>query len=123
MGNNGSYADAAAFRAAAPTGRIGIDPDPAQTVLNKIRTGKDAVEGLLFHSGSLAAAPKIGANPVGAAIAAKYSGRADGHEDSYSAALRNLYNQYEQAEQAIVTAMSRYNEIDQAGIDPLRGRP
>ncbi|ASR38371.1 hypothetical protein BAY61_28970 [Prauserella marina] len=69
-------------------------------MLNKIRTGKDAVEGLLRHSGALAAAPKIGANPVGTAIAAKYSGRADGDDDSYSAALRNLYGQYEQRPRA-----------------------
>ena len=43
MGNS-SHADAAAFRQAAVNGQVGIDPDAAETVLNKLRTGKDAVE-------------------------------------------------------------------------------
>lgn len=77
MGTNSS-ADASAFRAAALNGQIGVDPDAAQTVLNKIRRGKDAVENLLNGSGSLAEAPKLGANPVGQAISTKFSQRADG---------------------------------------------
>ncbi|PXY34269.1 hypothetical protein DI005_03440 [Prauserella sp. PE36] len=121
MGNS-SYADAAAFRAAAATGQVGVDPDAAQGVLNKIRTGKDEVEALLANAGALATQPKLGANPVGNAIAAKFSERADGGGDSYAQALQNLYTQYEQAEQAILTAMSRYHEIDEAGADPFRGQ-
>ncbi|WP_199431559.1 hypothetical protein [Qaidamihabitans albus] len=118
MGNS-SFADAAAFRNAAATGQVGVDPDAAQTVLSKIRTGKDAVEALLRNADALAAPPKIGANPVGQAMSAKFSDRADGSRDSYAQALRNLYTQYDQAEQAIVTAMSRYHEIDQAGAEPF----
>lgn len=121
MGNS-SYADAAAFRNAAATGQIGIDPDAAQTVLTKIRNGKDMIERLLSDAPSLAAPPRIGANPVGNAIAAKFSDRAAGGGDSYGQALRNLYDQYDQAEQAITTAMSRYHEIDQAGAEPFSGR-
>jgi hypothetical protein len=119
MGNS-SAADANAFKAAAAAGQVGIDPDAAQTVLNKIRTGKDAVEALLAGAGTLAQPPQLGDNPVGHAIAAKFVQRADGGGDSYAAALQNLLDQYSAAEEGIVTAMSRYHEIDQAAADPFR---
>jgi hypothetical protein len=119
MGNS-SLADANAFKNAAAQGQVGIDPDAAQTVLNKIRVGKDAIESLMNCSGDLAQAPKLGNNPVGHAIAAKVAGRADGGGDSYAAALRNLFQQYEAAEQGIVTAMARYHEIDQTAAEPFR---
>ncbi|GAA1942218.1 hypothetical protein [Amycolatopsis minnesotensis] len=121
MGTNSS-ADASAFRTAALNGQIGVDPDAAQTVLNKIRRGKDAVENLLNGSSSLAEAPKLGANPVGQAISAKFSQRADGGGDSYKQALRNLYTQYDQAEQAIVAAMGHYKQIDDDSARALRGK-
>ncbi|OZM70889.1 hypothetical protein CFN78_22235 [Amycolatopsis antarctica] len=120
MGN--SIADASAFRNAAVSGQVGVDPDAAQAVLQKIRTGKDAVESLLGNAGALAEAPKLGANPVGQAMSQKFSSRADGGGDSYADALQNLFSQYDQAEQAIVTAMSRYHEMDQAAGDPFRGQ-
>ncbi|WP_328604938.1 hypothetical protein OG943_33580 [Amycolatopsis sp. NBC_00345] len=119
MGNS-SLADANAFKNAAANGQVGIDPDAAQTVLNKIRTGKDAIEALLNSSGSLAEPPKLGANPVGQAMAAKFVQRADGGGDSYASALKNLLGQYEAAEQGIVTAMAKYHEIDQSAADPFR---
>lgn len=121
MGNS-SYADAAAFKNAAVSGQLGVDPDAAQNVLKKIRTGKDSVENLLSNAGALAEAPKLGANPVGDAIAAKFAQRADGGGDSYTQALQNLYGQYQQAEQAIVAAMSHYHQIDQDASDALSGR-
>lgn len=118
MGNS-SVADANAFKSAAVSGQVAVDPEAAQTVLNKIRTGKDSVEALLRSAGVLAEAPKLGANPVGQAMAAKFSQRADGGGDSYAAALQNLYNQYAQAEQGIVTAMAKYQEVDQSAADPF----
>jgi hypothetical protein len=121
MGNS-SYADAAAFRNAAVTGQLGVDPDAAQNVLKKIRVGKDSVENLLRNAGVLAEPPKLGANPVGTAIATKFAERADGGGDSYSQALQNLYGQYEQAEQAILAAMSHYHQFDQDASDALFGR-
>lgn len=121
MGNS-SYGDAAAFRNAAVGGQLGVDPDAAQNVLKKIRAGKDVVENLINSSGTLAEAPKLGANPVGDAIATKFAERADGGGDSYATALQNLYGQYEQAEQAIVAAMSHYHQIDQDASDALSGR-
>ncbi|WP_344862970.1 hypothetical protein [Amycolatopsis ultiminotia] len=119
MGDS-SLADANAFKNAAARGQVGIDPDAAQTVLNKIRTGKDAIETLLNSAGTLAQPPKLGKNPVGTAMAAKFVQRADGGGDSYSSALRNLLGQYQAAEEGIVTAMSRYHEIDQSAADPFR---
>lgn len=117
-----SIADAAAFRNAAVSGQIGVDPDAAQTVLQKIRVGKDAIEALLTGAGTLAEAPKLGANPVGQAISEKFSTRADGSGESYKDALRNLYAQYDDAEQAVVTAMSRYHEMEQSASDALRSQ-
>lgn len=117
----GNSSDAAAFRSAAVNGQLGVDPDAAQNVLKKIRAGKDSVESLLNASGALAEPPKLGANPVGNAIAAKFVQRADGGGDSYTAALQNLFTQYEQAEQGIVEAMRHYQQIDQAAADALSG--
>ncbi|HET6500938.1 MAG TPA: hypothetical protein VFG87_09280 [Amycolatopsis sp.] len=119
MGN--TNADAAAFKAAAVNGQLGVDPDAAQTVLKKIRTGKDSVENLMRAAGALAEPPKLGANPVGDAIAAKFAQRADGGGDSYALALKNLYAQYDQAEQAIVTAMNQYHRVEQDASDALSG--
>lgn len=116
-----SQADAAAFLDAATTGAIGLDPYAAQTVLNKIRTGKDHVENLISGSNELGVAPRLGANPVGEAIAAKYADRASGHDDaSYVQALRNLYRQYDQVEQALVAAMRNYDEMEEAGAESFR---
>lgn len=120
MGNG--YADAAAFRQAAVQGQVGIDPDSAHTVLNKIRAGKDAVEALLGSSSNLGVAPKLGANPVGQAIATKYADRGSGGGDSYAHALHNLYNQYDQAEQGILTAMRQYQQFDDSSADTFRGQ-
>lgn len=120
MGNGN--VDAAAFRQAAVNGQVGIDPDAAHSVLNKIRAGKDAVEALLSKSSNLGVPPKLGANPVGSAIATKYADRADGGGDSYAQALQNLYHQYDQAEQGILTAMREYQQFDQASADTFRGQ-
>ncbi|MEC3981449.1 hypothetical protein [Amycolatopsis sp. H20-H5] len=119
MGNS-SLADANAFKSAATAGQVGVDPDAAQAVLNKIRTGKDSIQALLNGAGALAEPPKLGSNEVAQVMAAKVSQRAEGHGDSYAAALQNLYNQYATAEQGIVTAMARYDEIDQAAAQPFR---
>lgn len=119
MGN--SNADAAAFRAAVVNGQLGVDPDAAQVVLKKIRTGKDSVENLLRNAGALAEPPKLGANPVGDAMATKFSQRADGGSDSYAQALQNLYTQYDQAEQAIVAAMNHYHRMEQEASDAFSG--
>lgn len=119
MGN--SNADAAAFRAAVVNGQLGVDPDAAQVVLKKIRTGKDSVENLLRNAGALAEPPKLGANPVGDAMATKFSQRADGGGDSYAQALQNLYTQYDQAEQAIVAAMNHYHRMEQEASDAFSG--
>jgi hypothetical protein len=120
MGTN-SLSDATAFRNAALSGQLGVDPDAAQTVLNKIRVGKDAVENMLRNAGALAEPPKLGANPVGEAMSAKVANRADGGGDSYAQALHNLYTQYDQAEQAIVTAMGYYRQIDDDSRRSLSG--
>lgn len=115
-----SLADAAAFARAAASGQIGIDPDSARAVLSKIRSGKDHVEGLLRTSAGLGASPKLGANPVGTAIAAKFSDRATGGNDSYEMALRNLHAQYDSVERALVAAIKNYEEMEAAGADSFQ---
>ncbi|MGH3451932.1 MAG: hypothetical protein ACRDQW_14695 [Haloechinothrix sp.] len=115
-----SVAEAAAFMNAAATGELGIDPDAAQTVLNKIRTGKDQVENLIARAGGLGVQPRLGANPVGEAMAMKFSDRASGGGDSYVHALHNLHLQYEQIERALVTAIRNYDEMDTAAADSFR---
>jgi hypothetical protein len=115
-----SVVDAAAFRNAAVMGQLGVDPAQAETVLNKIRTGKDAVENLIRQAPTLGAGARLGDNPVGHAMAQKFAERVDGGADSYTQALRNLHAQYDDAEQAIVAAMRNYHQIDQASADSFR---
>lgn len=110
----GISSDVTAFVNAAETGGIGIDPDAAQVVLNKIRVGMDHVEDLMNRSGGLGAEPRLGANPVGLAMARKFAARADGDGDSYAAALRNLHAQYQQVEAALEAAIRNYGELDAA---------
>jgi hypothetical protein len=114
--------DATAFAAAAADGQIGIDPESARTVLSKIRSGKDYVESLLGASAGLGAAPQLGANPVGTAIAAKFSDRATGGGESYEVALKNLLAQYSQVETALVQAIQNYEAMDQAGADSFQNK-
>lgn len=115
-----TLSDATAFVTAAASGQIGIDPDSARTVLSKIRSGKDHVEGLISQATGLGAAPKLGANPVGAAIAAKFSDRATGGGDSYEQALKNLHAQYDQVEKALVAAIGNYEEMETAHAESFR---
>lgn len=110
-----TLSDATAFATAAAEGKIGIDPDHARAVLSKIRSGKDGVEALLAQATGLGVSPKLGANPVGTAIAAKFSDRATGGGDSYEEALRNLLAQYNQVENALVDAIKNYEEMDADG--------
>lgn len=112
-----SVSDATAFANAAAKGQIGIDPDAAQTVLTKIRKGKDQVEALMTRADSLGTPPKLGANEVGTAIARKFSDRANGGTDSYERALSNLHTQYLQVERALVAAIKNYDEIEAAGVE------
>jgi hypothetical protein len=115
-----TLSDATAFAQAAASGQIGIDPSSARTVLSKIRTGKDHVEALIRSSAGLGAAPKLGANAVGTAIAAKFSDRAVGGGDSYEQALKNLHAQYDQVEKALVAAIQNYEEMEAASVDSFR---
>lgn len=115
-----SVSDALAFAEAAEQGLIGVDPDAAQAVLNKVRTGKDRVETLLDAAEGLAVAPQLGANPVGVAIGKKFSDRATGGTDSYKASLRNLHAQYDAVEKALVAAMKNYDAIEEAGVAAFR---
>lgn len=115
-----TQSDVAAFASAAASGQIGIDPDSARTVLSKIRSGKDSVEALLRGATGLGAAPKLGANPVGTAIAAKFSHRATGSGDSYEEALRHLLSQYDQVERALVNAIANYEELEASHADAFR---
>ncbi len=87
------------------------------------RAGRpDAVAALLDNTGFLAVSPKLGANPVGEAIANKFANRAAGMGDSYAQALRNLYTQYDQAEHAILEAMSRYEDFDSSSAQSFTGQ-
>lgn len=115
-----SASDAQAFARAAEEGLIGIEPEAAQTVLNKVRHGKDRVETLLHNAESLAVAPRIGANVVGTAIGKKFADRAAGNNDSYRFALNNLHAHYEAVEKALVAAMKNYDHMEESVADSFR---
>lgn len=115
-----SVNDAQAFARAAEQGLIGIDPDAAQTVLNKVRNGKDRVENLLNNAESLAVAPQLGANVVGTAMGKKFADRAAGNSNSYRFALNNLHAHYEAVEKALVAAMKNYEHMEESVADSFR---
>ena len=93
---------------------LGIDPVAGQALLVKVRAGKDAVADLLTRTNALAQPPKLGANPIGEAMAAKVAQRAaEGSGDSYADALRNLYQQYVDIEHKVMSAIDSYLSVDQ----------
>src|SRR2546425_847484 len=100
MGNS-SAADANAFKAAAAAGQVGIDPDAAQTALNKIRTGKDAAEAPLSGAGTLAPPPNI----VDSA-----RGRSDGFDMGSDRAIANPPNWNAQASQQLYNGAVNNND-------------
>lgn len=104
--------EAAAFAEAAASGEVGIDFDAAQVVLRKVQAGRDALDQLIARAGDVGVQPRLGANPVGESMSAKYADRASGYGDSYLQALRNLQVQYDEVESAINAAIRNYDEME-----------
>lgn len=112
MGAAAGTPAALAFANSAASGQVAIDPDAAQGALAKIRSGKDTVQRLITDAGVLSERPKLGANPVGQAMAHKMAGRAEGSAGCYVDELHKLLSQYVKAEEGLVNAMKNFRDTD-----------
>jgi len=102
----------AAFSDAAMAGQVSIQADAAAEALDKIGKVKDELTQLLQGSGSGNTDVKLGANPVGQAIAKKSMNRYDG-DDSFTAALTLLAEQTTKAETALKQCIANYVDTDE----------
>jgi hypothetical protein len=102
----------AAFSDAAMAGQVSIEADAAAEALDKIGKVKDELTQLLQGSGSGNTDVKLGANPVGQAIAKKSMNRYDG-DDSFIAALTLLAEQTTKAETALKQCIANYVDTDE----------
>lgn len=102
-----------AFSSAAASGQVTIEAAAAEDALNKITKVKDELitllQGTSFGGGGWDV--RLGANPVGQAMASKSVGRYEG-SDSFTAALRLLLDETQKAEEALRRSIDNYIEID-----------
>jgi hypothetical protein len=100
-----------AFSNAAASGQVSIEAEAAADALEKLGKVKDQISQLLYRSGTGNTDVKLGANPVGQAMAKKSVGRYDG-SDSFVAALKILADQTAKAETALKQCIDNYVDED-----------
>lgn len=106
----------------AASGALRIEPDSAEAALAKIVEVKGKLAALLRNGrGSSASDVQLGANPVGEAMAAKSLDRFSGGTDSLLVTAQALYDQAEQAEWAVRTAIANYREADSDAATTVGG--
>jgi hypothetical protein len=110
-----------AFAGAAASGQVSIDAEAAQDALTEIGNIKAELENLLFQGGAGGLQVRLGANPVGEAMARKSMGRMDGH-DSFMAVVQKLHEQTVNAERALKQSIDNYVHTDQGHAAHLRGQ-
>ena len=101
-----------AFSSAAMSGQVSIEAEAAADALKKLGKVKDQIGQLLHRSGTGNTDVRLGANPVGQAMAKKSVGRYDG-SDSFVAALRILADQTAKAETALKQCIDNYVDEDE----------
>lgn len=102
-----------AFSVAAASGQVSIEAAAAEDALTKISKVKDELTALLHEGSTGGAEVKLGANPVGVAMARKSAGRYDG-DDSFMASLRLLLDETDKAERALRASIDNYIDDDDA---------
>jgi hypothetical protein len=101
-----------AFSNAAASGQVSIEAAAAEDALARIGDVKDQLTQLLQGSGPGAGEEvRLGANPVGDAMARKSMSRYDG-DDSFHAVLTKLLDQTDKAERALRQCIDNYVDID-----------
>lgn len=109
-----------AFSGAAASGMVSIDPDAAQAALTEIGAVRDELALLRQAAAGQAEDVKIGANPVGQAMATKSMQRFDGSGDSFMHLVRQLSEQTETAERALKQAIANYRDTDYGNATKYR---
>ena len=99
-----------AFSNAAASGQVSIEAAAAEDALARIGDVKEQLTQLLQGSGA-GEEVRLGANPVGDAMARKSMSRYDG-DDSFRAVLTTLLDQTDKAERALRQCIDNYVDID-----------
>jgi hypothetical protein len=107
-----------AFSNAAASGQVSIEAAAAEDALTRIGQVKDELMALFDQGGFGTADVRLGANPVGNAMAAKSMGRYDG-SDSFMASVQILLEQTDKAEVALRRCIDNYVHIDTGHADNL----
>lgn len=106
---------------AARSGRLAIDPDRASDALKELATVKRELSTLVNEHANLRPELKLGANPVGEAIAGKLAERHSGADGSLATFYGTLLEQTEHAEQALRQCIRNYEGTDSDGAARLSG--
>jgi hypothetical protein len=91
-------------------GQVSIEAAAAEDALARLGGVKDQLTRLLSKTGG--AEVRLGANPVGEAMARKSMSRYDG-ADSFLAVLTSLLDQTDKAERALRRCIDEYVDIDE----------
>lgn len=108
------------LRQAVELQQLRLDPAAGDQIRTALEDQLSTVDGWLSRAGGLAWQAPLGQNPVGEAMAVKFATRADGGDNSFTAALGQYREVLEEARDAIVGAMRTYREADQTAADSLR---
>ena len=102
-----------AFGRAAASGQVSIEAEAAEDALARISKVREELTALAHQGSGSAVEVRLGANPVGLAMAGKSTGRYNG-DDSFLAALRLLREETDRAERALRQSIDNYVHIDTA---------
>lgn len=110
-----------AFAGAAASGEVAIDADTAADALTEIANIRAELSALLHNASGGVDQVRLGANPVGEAMAGKSMSRYDG-ADSFVAVVQLLLRETEKAERALRQSIDNYVEVDQGNAATYRGQ-
>ncbi|TDD05753.1 hypothetical protein E1181_14330 [Saccharopolyspora terrae] len=115
-----STAAVAAVRDAVESLDLKLDPEAGESIRSALDERLNSVDSWLSQARNLARQAPLGQNPVGAAMAEKFAGRAEGGEHSLVAVLTRYRDVLVDARDAIESAMRTYRETDQRVADSFQ---
>ncbi|GAA4611061.1 hypothetical protein [Saccharopolyspora hordei] len=115
-----SAASVRELRRAVESDDLRLDPAAGEQIRAALEDQMSAVDAWLARARGLTTAAPLGMNPVGQAMAAKFAGRAEGDENSFTEVLTKYRAVLEEARDAINAAMRTYEQADERAADDFR---